>query len=467
MSWTHETPNQQYANQLADSLAAEPVVGPAAIRVLRCFGGGLPKTCYTPRRGTNLVAPIRWTGTDVEDALAAFAMLEARQLLTRPCSPHHHGLWQGGSCSAWERLLPFARPQWTALFERYWTLLNDYMPSYGRTVWFSARMLTQLIALSGAQSIEDDGARAAFRQWVRSRQLQEQHTIYGTLAYRDAQTHRGSSDRTPVADARWMREHLSREHDTIYVTREGAFLRRPDAQVHALHLSAQAVRNALAYDASRADGHGEVLVARQASDGTAIVTLDLLLNMRVCPHVVDTLTSVAHRLSSDPHAMRIPAITNIAVRQAAADELQLVAERLQALVTRCHRLAGKRTGELGVAQASVTRLLMCARRIQPKHAYATHSARNTGIRWSTGLAVVQSLAGVPHGLTRADVLDVLPSSAWAYPKVPPRLHPLYTLLSPAGVRPSALVLAAHRYHSCPGIRADARIALEYTACVRD
>lgn len=368
MSQLRRTTNQQYVNQLAASLAADPTVGPAALAVLRCVGVGLPGNSYTPRVGKNLADPNRWAGTTIEDALAALVMLEAREILTPPSSPYHRGMWQPGSFSAFERVQPFTTAEWTALFERYWTLLCEYLPSYGRTVHFSKRMLTQVTALGSETSVTDASARAAFAHWVIARQLQEQPTVYGTLAFAVPQTHRVSSNRVTAEDARWMRENLRREHDTICVTPGGAFVRGPGASVRALHLSALAVRNALAYDASRAYAHGEALVAQRVSNGMGIVTLHALLDTRVNQHIIEALTSLVRRLLDEPHAVRIQAISDPMVRDAAADEVQHVAEALMDLVNRYRRhttqgvpRARKRT-QCRITPASVMRLSLTSRR---------------------------------------------------------------------------------------------------------
>ncbi|MES3034960.1 MAG: hypothetical protein V4813_13260 [Gemmatimonadota bacterium] len=463
MSLANEKSNRQYVARLAASVAAHPAVGSAATRVLQSFSVSSARISYTPRVSKTFVEPARWPGTDLEDALAAFAMLEARAILKPPVSGDQMGLWQKRFDSVAERAQPFTPAQWTTLFERYWTLLREYMPPYGRTVSFSARLLTQLMALSEDGANREVLTRRAFDRWTAARQLTQRLALDGTVVYTDNQRHYVASLHAAGSHAQWMRAALCREADTIVITNDRTDLQARDGGRRALHLSAEEVRHAVAYDAARGYGQDEALVAQRLPDGTGQITLAALLDARLNRQFVDTITSITVRLATEPLDDFLHNIGNVAVQAAATEEIRHVLETLEDVVERCQDHPATSGAGLSAAQQSLQHLREMTQRVRSQQTLEEGRGSSTGVGWSRGIASMSALPGIRGGLTRADLMDVVPPSAWAYPHVRVRVHPLYSLLTPAGVRAAALALAVHRYHACPTTRADARIALQYSS----
>ena len=341
------------------------------------------------------------------------------------------------------------------------------MPPYGRTVSFSERMLTQLIALSGDGARREASTRGAFARWTAARQLTQRVALDGTVVYKAPQQHYVASLHAAGSHAQWMREALSREEDTILITKDGAETLQRDGGRRALPLSAEEVRHALAYDAARGYGQNEALIAQRLPDGTGQVTLAALLDARLSRQFVDTTTLITARLAAEPMDRRLQNIANAAVQAAATEEIWHVLATFEDLMERCHAHAATSGADLSAARQSLQQLREMIQRVGSTQTRETRRGCNCGVGWSRGIASLSAVPRIRGGLTRADLLEVLPPSTWAYPHVRARLHPLYSLLTPAGVRPSALILGAHRYHSCATTRADARIALQCSSSLQE
>ncbi len=455
-SWLH---NEAYADALLETTAAHRAVGPAARAVLERFAAFRSPNAFSPRHLVSPSVDNQRSGDRIEDALAALTILEIRDILERPSHARNLHVWKLGDMDAFMRIAPFTASQWGAAFERYWALLSEYLPGYHRTVHLTCRMLAQLIALGGGYPVDEARARTTFATWARQRQLRAHVTVYGTVAFENPVKQRNWCRHGPAEDAQWLRNNLSRSRSLIQVTAKGAVLLGAQDTAQDLRLSPKCVENALAYDALKRGELRERLVAQRTSQGMCFVTLAALVEHNAGPHITGALTSLVTSLSAEDIGARLRGIANSTVRAAAIDEAEHMADTLLELTRwSAQPTLGDEHPSTGVLYAA-EQLAVSVRACRPAETPSVRGERKPGVNWTSGMKAVTAMPGIPRALTRMAVSDVLPTSAWAYPNAEPRLHPLYRLVSPAGVRPSALVLAAHRYHSCAVTRADARIAL--------
>jgi hypothetical protein len=455
-SWLH---NEAYADALRQTTAAHPAVGSAAREVLQRFAAFRSAMSYNPRHLVSPSVDNQRPGDRIEDALAALTILEQRDILEPPSTTRNQHVWKLGDMDAHMRIAPFTVTQWGTAYERYWALLCEYLPSYHRTVHLTCRMLAQLIALGGGDPHDEARARTAFAHWARQRQLRAHVTVYGTVAFANPVRQRERWRSSPADDAHWLRDNLSRRHPLIQVTAHGAVLLGAHDTSSDVGLAPKDIENALAYDAARPYESRERLVAQRTARGMCYVTLAALVEHNAGPRVVEALTALAASLGADDLSARLQGISNPIVRDAAVDEAEHVAETLCELARWCGQRMPADARTPASVLRDVERLAVSVRACRTAVPQTERGVRNAGVDWTRGLAAVAAMPGIPRTLTRGALSDVLPMTAWAYPNVQPRLHPLYSLLSPEGVRPSALVLAAHRYHPCAVTRADARISL--------